>query len=184
MDATARACKLYSWPKYLPVDMDDVDMAYKCLSNPSKREEYDEYLTSHTKMAGYQRRFYRDFEEEEEDSDQEKYAKKRSEDRGKRRYEEKDEFFNDSFMNNFSHRRRSGTYEPEGEQTNNSSEAFNKKGKELKIEVRISFQESIKGATKGILMERMIKWAAWSGTRSAKKNDNSHWYSWDGVGTK
>lgn len=184
MDAMARACKFYTWPKYLPLDMDDVEMAYKCLSNPSKRAEYDEYLTSHIKISGYQRRFYSDFDNEEEDSDQEKYAKKRHEDRGKRRYEEKDDFFNDSFMNNFHHRRRSATNEPEDGQTDSSSEAFSKKGKDLKVEVRVSFQESIKGATKGILMERMIKWTSWSGTRAQNKTQVYPWYSWDGKGSK
>lgn len=73
-----------TWPKQVSAlllitpssVMDDVNMAYECLSNPEKREEYDEYLSSHTKMAGYQRRFERDNEDEEEvDSEEEQYTK-------------------------------------------------------------------------------------------------------------
>ena len=183
MDTMAKACKWYTLPKYFIVDMDDVEMAYKCLSNPSKREEYDEYLTSHTKMAGYQRRFYQDFEkDEDQDSDEEKYAKKRSEDRGKRRFEEKDEFFNEDFMHNFYSRSRSGKADEENSE--NKTQSFSKKGKELKIEVGVSFLESIKGVTKGILIERMIKCPSWKGTRAANENELLNWYSCHGDGIK
>lgn len=55
--------------------MEDINMAYRCLSNPSKREEYDEYLTSHTNLAGYQRRFDRDGDGSSSDTEEEEYAK-------------------------------------------------------------------------------------------------------------
>ena len=109
--------------------------------NPESRAEYDEYLSSHLKIAGYQRRFNK--EESESDSEEEEYAKKRTEDRAKRRFEERDDFFNDAFMKNFRERRSTNG------QTNESSSAdqvFDQKGKDIKIEVSLSFHEAIKGA--------------------------------------
>jgi len=143
----------------MSLGMDDIKMAYECLSNPSKRAEYDDYLTSHTKMAGYQRRFNRDNDSHSEsDSEEEEYSQKRNEDRAKRRFEEKDDFLNDQFFNSYYSRRRHGKQEfNENDGDNKDQQIFSEKGEDIKIEVNITFQEAVKGIIKGVMVDRKVR---------------------------
>ena len=109
---------------------------------------------------------------------------KRSEDRGKRRFEERDEFFNDSFMHNFQERRRAGPEGNGGHNANGEHEVFSKKGKDIKLEINISFYESIKGTTKGMIIQRDVKCPACEGSRSETHHDIPQWYSCGGEGVK
>ncbi|CAI2370733.1 unnamed protein product [Moneuplotes crassus] len=157
--------------------MADAKMAYECLSNPEKRAEYDEYLTSHLKMSSYQRRFEGDFSES--DTEEEEKFRNRGKDRAKRRFEEQDEFFNNNFMHKNQSSRR---HQPDDDFKD--AKKFSSKGEDIKVEITIDFQESVRGVAKGIMIDRQIKCPTCKGSRAANPDEISTCYSCKGKGLK
>ena len=148
-------------------------MSYECLSTPSKRAEYDEYLTSHLAVAGYQRRFEHDGESES-DSEEEEFTKNRSEDRAKRRFEERDDFYNQAFMNNFKSRSRKHRDDFDTEKFTEAQKEASKeynKGKDIKIEVDVTFHEAVKGTIKGVIIHRKTTCQECGGSRAENEDE-------------
>jgi molecular chaperone DnaJ len=67
---------------------------------------------------------------------------------------------------------------------NNVDQVFDQKGKDIKIEVTLSFHEAIKGTIKGVVIEREVKCPSWEGKRGATEEDISICYSCNGGGVK
>eukprot|EP00344_Euplotes_crassus_P000488 CAMPEP_0197013338 /NCGR_PEP_ID=MMETSP1380-20130617/65969_1 /TAXON_ID=5936 /ORGANISM="Euplotes crassus, Strain CT5" /LENGTH=190 /DNA_ID=CAMNT_0042437503 /DNA_START=97 /DNA_END=670 /DNA_ORIENTATION=- len=147
--------------------MADAKMALNDFQILKNREEYDEYLSSHLKVAGYQRRFANDFSES--DTEEEERTKKRDKDRGKRRFEEQDQFFNEKFMNGYNSRRRKA----QEEEFHQSIKNFTSKGEDVKVEITIDFKESVRGTTKGLMIDKDVKCHTCKGTRAAKDTEVS-----------
>ena len=134
-------------------------------------------------MASYQRRFERDYQTMS-DSEEEERAKKRSKDRAKRRFEEGDEHFHKNFMNDFRFKSaefNDDTTDPDSEE-NSRKNSF--KGEDIKIEISISFKESILGTTKGVMIDKNIRCPSCEGTRAEDKTQIFTCIACKGTGTK
>ena len=113
---------------------------------------------------------------------------KRSKERAKRRFEEKDEFFNENFFNNFKSRRRKNKewdfHDQFNENIYGGDMSANMKGTDIKIELDLNFFEAVKGTTKGLIFNRLVTWDHWNGTRGEPGTKINVWYSCKGEGVK
>lgn len=96
------------------------------------------------------------------DSEEERFERSRSQNKAKRGFGEEDSYYNDEFLKQFQSRFGNGSKDwfEEFQQDRNSKggdyEELHKKGTDIKVELEISFFDSIKGVDKGLIFDRKV----------------------------
>ncbi|CDW71259.1 chaperone protein [Stylonychia lemnae] len=176
----------------LKVFLDDLTLAYDTLIQDESRAEYDEYVSQHIMLS----RLWASVDKEEGDNEEAEKRKKGKiindqlrfiKERGKRRFEEDYDFANDEFFSSWKTRTKSGQQQSGQHAENDAGAESNKSrydGRDIVLDISISFQESLSGIEKELSYQRDSICGSCQGSRETPGSSSSLCYSCKGEGVK
>lgn len=157
---------------------EELKLAYQTLMDDSKREEYDDYLSSLT---------YNIDKEKEPDIDPEEVERRRQE-RGKKRFMEDFEFVNEDFFNQWKERTGASGGPNDYSQTDESAENnMGLNGNDITITVKMDLENVLfekDEIVKEIKYNKHVICEPCGGNREAEGKEGSKCYSCKGAGIK